>query len=123
MAFVGRRADGSVYGVWSSRQPQDADHPNIEEVPDDHQDVVVFLNRQSSHNEVIDAQIRARTAKTLNAQDGAAEAIVRGSGSFHFYAKPDSTSAQVVKLRHTSINNSDTITTENVGIVVKEIFA
>lgn len=64
-----------------------------------------------------------RTAKTIKGSDGAAEGIIRAGGSFHFYAKPDSTSAQVVKLRHTSVNNSDTITTSNVGIVVKEIFA
>ena len=43
--FIGRRLDGSVYGMWTSPQPDDADHPNIEEVQDDHPDVVAFVNR------------------------------------------------------------------------------
>lgn len=43
--FVGRRTDGTIYGTWTCRQPDDADHPNIEELPDDHPDVVAFANR------------------------------------------------------------------------------
>lgn len=43
--FIGRRADGSIYGTWTVGQPQDADHPNIEEVPDDHPEVVAFMTR------------------------------------------------------------------------------
>jgi hypothetical protein len=64
-----------------------------------------------------------RSAKILKTTDTASEPITTASGSFHFYAKPDSTSAQTVKLRHASTNNSDTITTADVGIMVKEIFA
>ena len=43
--YVGRRLDGSIYGTWTVRQPDDADHPGMEEVPDDHPDVVAFVNR------------------------------------------------------------------------------
>ena len=43
--FVGRRADGSIYGTWTCRQPSDADHHNLEELPDDHPDIIAFLNR------------------------------------------------------------------------------
>ena len=43
--FVGRRPDGSIYGTWTSRQPDDADHPGMEELLDDHPDVVAFVNR------------------------------------------------------------------------------
>lgn len=45
--FVGRRPDGSVYGMWTCRQPEDEHHPNIEELPDDHADVVAFMTRPS----------------------------------------------------------------------------
>ena len=41
--FIGRRLDNSIYGCWSVRQPDDADHPRQEEVPDSHPDVVAFL--------------------------------------------------------------------------------
>jgi len=41
--WIGRRLDGSIYGVWSQKQPTDADHPRVEEVPDDHPDLVAFL--------------------------------------------------------------------------------
>lgn len=43
MAFIGRNSDGTIYGIWSVRQPNDAAHPRQEEVPDDHPDVVAFL--------------------------------------------------------------------------------
>jgi hypothetical protein len=64
-----------------------------------------------------------RSPKNMKGTDTASELIIQASGSFHFYAKPDSTSAQTVKLQHSSINNSDTITTRDVGIMVKEVFA
>jgi hypothetical protein len=41
--FIGRRLDNSLYGCWTSRQPDDADHPRQEEVPDDHPDLLAFL--------------------------------------------------------------------------------
>lgn len=43
--FTGRLKDGTIYGVWSVAQPDDADHPNITEVKDDDPDVLAFLNR------------------------------------------------------------------------------
>lgn len=41
--FIGRKPDGSIYGTWSCPQPKDADHLGIEEVDDDHPDLVAFL--------------------------------------------------------------------------------
>ena len=43
--WVGRLPDGNIYGTWTCRQPDDADHLGIEELPDDHPDVVAFINR------------------------------------------------------------------------------
>jgi len=43
--FIGRRPDGTIYGAWMCPQPNDADHPRIEELPDDHPEVVAFVNR------------------------------------------------------------------------------
>ena len=43
--FVGRNSDGSIYGAWTCPQPDDADHPGIEVLPDNHPDVVAFVNR------------------------------------------------------------------------------
>jgi hypothetical protein len=44
--FIGRNPDGTIYGVWTSRQPADKDHPGLEEVPDDHPDVLAFGAQQ-----------------------------------------------------------------------------
>lgn len=41
--FIGRRPDGSIYGAWTSLQPNDEDHTRMEEVADDHPDLLVFL--------------------------------------------------------------------------------
>jgi len=43
--FIGRRPDGTIYGSWTCRQPQDTDHLGMEEVADDHPDLVAFINR------------------------------------------------------------------------------
>jgi hypothetical protein len=43
--FVGRRPDGSIYGTWTCRPPDDSDHMNVEELSDDHHEVVEFRNR------------------------------------------------------------------------------
>lgn len=43
--FVGRRLDTSIYGMWTSKQPIDADHLGMEELPDNHPDVIAFQNR------------------------------------------------------------------------------
>lgn len=40
--FIGRNLDGSIYGTWTSQQREDADHPRLEELPDDHPDVLDF---------------------------------------------------------------------------------
>ncbi len=68
--FIGRRQDGSIYGAWRERQPEDADHPNMEEVSDDHPDLVAFLapkppdprivkDEQERQEAKVDAQIQA----------------------------------------------------------------
>ena len=41
--FIGRRKDGSIYGSWTERQPDDADHPGQEEVADDDKELIAFL--------------------------------------------------------------------------------
>ena len=43
--FVGRNASGSIYGTWTVEQPDDEFHPGMEELPDNHPDVVAFINR------------------------------------------------------------------------------
>ena len=43
--FIGRRPDDSIYGMWVSRQPNDEHHQGMEELPDEHADVVAFVNR------------------------------------------------------------------------------
>ena len=40
--FIGRTIGGQIYGTWTSRQPDDADHPRQEEVADDHPDLVAY---------------------------------------------------------------------------------
>jgi len=41
--FVGRRPDGTIYGTWTVRQPDDEFHQGQEELPDDHPDVIEFM--------------------------------------------------------------------------------
>ena len=56
--FVGLNSGGTIYGIWTCRQPDDADHPRIEALPDNHPDVVAFLNRpQPPARDLVD-QIR-----------------------------------------------------------------
>ena len=43
--FIGRNLDGTIYGAWTSKQPQDASHQRVEEVPEDHPDLVAFRGR------------------------------------------------------------------------------
>ena len=66
--FVGRRPDGSIYGTWTSRQPDDADHPGMEELLDDHPDVVAFVNRPQpvavDKVAALEARIAALESKT-----------------------------------------------------------
>ena len=64
--FVGKR-DGIIYGTWTCPQPDDADHPGIEALPDNHPDVVAFLNRpQSPAKDLVD-QILALSPARLAA--------------------------------------------------------
>ena len=53
--FIGRRPDGTIYGAWTVKQPQDADHLGMEEVAEDHPDLVAFRNRpQPAAKDVVD---------------------------------------------------------------------
>ena len=45
MIWVGRRLDGTIYGLFRTEQPADAFHPRMEALPDDHPDVLAFRNR------------------------------------------------------------------------------
>ena len=44
--FIGRRPDGTIYGAWTSKQLEDADHPGVEKVEDTHPELVAFQNRK-----------------------------------------------------------------------------
>lgn len=57
--FIGRRQDGSIYGAWSTRQPDDADHSGMEEVADDHPDVIAFLAPKVAQKQETVADLRA----------------------------------------------------------------
>lgn len=43
--FIGRKLDGSIYGAWTCKQPNDEFHTNIEEVAETHPDYVAFITR------------------------------------------------------------------------------
>lgn len=43
--WIGRKPNGEIYGAWTSKQPEDADHPGLEEVADTHPDLVAFQKR------------------------------------------------------------------------------
>lgn len=45
--FIGRRADRSIYGCWSVRQPDDADHPGQEELANNDPELLAFLAPKS----------------------------------------------------------------------------
>lgn len=67
--FIGRRQDGTIYGSWTCKQPDDADHPCMEELPDDHPDVIAFLlpkQKISKRQAAIDALL-AEQAKLADA--------------------------------------------------------
>lgn len=46
--WIGRNTDGSIYGLWASKQVDDEFHTRMEEVPENHPDVVAFHNRPRS---------------------------------------------------------------------------
>ena len=46
--FIGRRFDNSIYGCWTTRQPDDADHPRQEEMADDHPDLLFYYAAQAA---------------------------------------------------------------------------
>ncbi|MCI0561158.1 MAG: hypothetical protein MN733_21950 [Nitrososphaera sp.] len=43
--WIGRRLDGTVYGAWTVEQKSDNFHPRLENVDDNHPDVLGFKNR------------------------------------------------------------------------------
>lgn len=60
--FIGRREDGTIYGTWTVKQADDADHPRQEEVPDDHPEVVAFLTRPLRKPQTLAEQLVADDA-------------------------------------------------------------
>lgn len=44
--WIGRNIDGTVYGVFA--QKQDESNPRLEEVPENHPDIITFRNRPRS---------------------------------------------------------------------------
>lgn len=56
--FIGRRPDGTVYGVFMARQVNDADHPGMEEVSDTHPDVIAFRNRRRPSQDIVPLETR-----------------------------------------------------------------
>lgn len=63
--FIGRRPDSTIYGAWTSRQPDDADHLGMEEVADDHPDLVAFLAPKPVIPDPIDELRQAMKADPL----------------------------------------------------------
>lgn len=57
--FVGRNIDGSIYGTWTSPQPNDEFHPRVEELPDTHLDIIAFRNRPVRVVESVEARLAA----------------------------------------------------------------
>ena len=57
--FVGRRPDGTIYGTWTSRQPEDSAHQGIEEVDDDSKEIAEFRKQQPGISKVNKAIIDA----------------------------------------------------------------
>ena len=48
MPFIGRRNDGTIYGLWSQPQPNDEAHPGIEEVPSTNPELIEFLKPRTT---------------------------------------------------------------------------
>ena len=66
--FIGRNIDGTTYGTWTVVQPHDEHHSRMEEVPDNHPDVVAFMNRVSllasnSASNTLEAQLATLEAR------------------------------------------------------------
>ena len=66
--WVGRRLDNSIYGTWTVRQPNDANHPGVEELPDNYPDVVAFVNRPRTVAVDKLAQLEARIVELEKAR-------------------------------------------------------
>ena len=57
--FIGRRLDGTIYGAWTCKQPDDADHLGVEELSDNHPEVIAFINRPIPKSRTLIEQILA----------------------------------------------------------------
>jgi hypothetical protein len=66
--FIGRKQDGRVYGCWSVRQPNDADHPGIEEVADNHPDVIAYFAPRPGEDFKFEGRWIALTQEELDAK-------------------------------------------------------
>jgi hypothetical protein len=45
MIYVGKRFDGSIYGVWRNKQLDDASHPNMSQMEENDPAVLAFVAR------------------------------------------------------------------------------
>ena len=70
--FIGRRQDGTIYGCWTTRQRDDADHPQQEEVPDDHPDLLAFLAPKPPDPRVVEDEAQREACKA----DGAVATLI-----------------------------------------------
>lgn len=61
--WIGRRLDTTVYGAWSTRQPDDADHPRQEEVTDSHPDLLSFLAPKAPNPRIVADQVELDVGK------------------------------------------------------------
>ena len=66
--YIGRRTDGTIYGTWTCKQPDDEFHQGMEELPDDHLDVIKFLKSKPITKKNGDAILRALIKKGLITQ-------------------------------------------------------
>lgn len=77
--FVGRRQDGTIYGMWTVAQTPDSDHPGLQELPDDHPDVIAFRDRPRPQPEDrvgdLDRRVNGKT-DALEAKDAALDADI-----------------------------------------------
>jgi hypothetical protein len=73
--FIGRRVDRSIYGCWTSKQPDDADHPGQEEIADNHPDLLAYLTPKTRDPRLIADDIERDVAK----QDAAILVLVNST--------------------------------------------
>jgi hypothetical protein len=80
MIYVGRRFDGSIYGIWRNKQPEDASHPNISQLDENDPEVRAFTSRpadvvvdpRDTKLSALEARLVAVEEKLVAPKEGAA---------------------------------------------------